>query len=65
MKSFDMEYSTQWLDEFLYLKNCGIRYTFVKEDANGTTVWKYKKTPKLFECLKNFYSNNRYYIDGE
>ena len=39
----------------------GIRYTFVKVDENGQTIWKYKKTPQLFESLKNFYVNNEYY----
>lgn len=57
---FDKEYSTQFVDEYLYLKNCGIRYSFVKAE-NGITTWKYKKTPELFEHLKNFYVNNEYY----
>ncbi len=57
---FDNEYATQNVDEMQELKRCGIRYTFVKEE-NGFTVWKYKKTPKLFEVLKNFYIDTIYY----
>ena len=34
----------------------GIRYTFVKE-IDGVTVWKFKKTEKLFHVLADFYSN--------
>lgn len=60
MTKFDKEYSTSFVDEFQYLKNCGIRYEFVKVE-DGITIWKYKKTPKLFECLKNFYINNIYF----
>lgn len=61
MKAIDKEYATSFVDEYQYLKSCGIRYTFVKVDENGQTVWKYKKTPQLFESLKNFYVNNEYY----
>ena len=56
----DKEYSTSFVDEYQWLKNMGLRYEFVKVE-NGKTVWKYKKTPHLFECLKNFYLNNEYY----
>lgn len=58
---FDKEYSTTFFDEFKWLSENGIRYSFVKVDENGQTLWKYKKTPKLFESLKNFYVNNEYY----
>lgn len=30
MKKYDKEYSTQYSPEVEYLKQCGIRYTFVK-----------------------------------
>ena len=60
---FDKEYQTTFVDEFQWLKKYGIRYEFVKVDNYGRTVWKYKKTPELFECLKNFYINNEYYDD--
>lgn len=56
----DNEYATSFVDEYQWLKNHGIRYEFVKVN-DDITVWKYKKTPKLFECLKNFYINNEYY----
>ncbi len=51
---FDKEYSTQYPLEQLFLTECGIKYTFVKE-INGITTWKYKKNYKLFDTLKNFY----------
>lgn len=57
MKKFDKEYSTQWIKEVEWLKNNGIRYTFVKTDENNITTYKYKKTNKLFECLTEFYAN--------
>ena len=58
---YDKEYSTTFVEEFKWLKSNGIRYTFIKTDDSGMTVWKYAKTPKLFESLKNFYINNEYY----
>lgn len=60
---FDKEYRTSFPDEFQWLKSHGIRYEFVKTDDEGRTIWKYKKTPELFETLKNFYINNEYYDD--
>lgn len=58
---YDKEYSTTFVEEFKWLKSNGIRYTFIKTDDSGMTVWKYAKTPELFELLKNFYINNEYY----
>ena len=58
---YDKEYSTTFVEEFKWLKSNGIRYTFIKTDDSGMTVWKYAKTTKLFESLKNFYINNEYY----
>lgn len=55
-KKFDKEYSTQWSLEHIFLKECGIPYTFVKTE-NGITTWKYKKNYRLFDALKNFYKN--------
>lgn len=55
----DNEYSTSNVYEMMELKRCGIRYTFVKV-VGGNTVWKYQKTPRLFEILKNFYINNEF-----
>lgn len=60
---FDKEYATTFVDEFQWLKSHGVRYEFVKVDDTGKTIWKYQKTPQLFECLKNFYINNEYYDD--
>lgn len=52
----DHEYNCVWIDEFNYLTKHGIRYTFVKI-IDGVTVWKFRKTQKLFSVLANFYSN--------
>ena len=41
-------------------KNYIIAQSNVKTDENGVTIWKYQKTPQLFEALKNFYINNQY-----
>lgn len=51
---YDKEYSTTFVEEFKWLKSNGIRYTFIKTDDSGMTVWKYAKTPELFESLKKF-----------
>lgn len=50
----DKEYSCTWITEQMYLNDCGIRYTFVKTD-DGVTVYKYKKTKKLFDALSELY----------
>ena len=55
MKKFDKEYSTQWIKEVEWLKEKGIRYTFVKTDKNNLTTYKYKKTTELFNALSDFY----------
>ena len=55
IKKFDKEYGTQYPIEYLFLKESGINYTFVKTDNNGLTVWKYKKTEALFLALAKFY----------
>lgn len=55
MKKFDKEYSTQFVPEMLFLKQHGIKYTFVKE-IYGVTTYKYKKTPELFHFLEIFYA---------
>lgn len=56
-KKFDKEYRTENPTEVLYLRECGIPYTFVKKDEHGITVYKYKKNYRLFDTLKNFYKN--------
>lgn len=55
----DNEYATSNVDEMKELRRCGIRYSFVKV-VDGVTVWKYEKTPHLFEVLKNYYIHNQY-----
>lgn len=55
MKKFDKEYSTQFVNEMLYLRDVGIYYTFVKT-INGLTTYKYTKTKELFKALYDFYS---------
>lgn len=57
MKKFDKEYSTQYKKEVEYLSNIGIKYTFVK-NINGISIYKYKKSAKLFESLQIFYIKN-------
>ena len=56
MKKFDKEYSTQWLEEVQWLKERGIRFTFVKTDENNVTTYKYSKTSELFNALAIFYA---------
>lgn len=51
---FDKEYSTQWNKERDYLKEHGIKYSFVKE-INGISTYKYKKNSELFKALSSFY----------
>lgn len=58
MKKFDKEYSTQYVPEMKYLKNNGIKYSFVK-NVNGVTTYKYTKTPELFNALVSFYMENK------
>ena len=53
-KSFDYEYSTQYVKEMKYLESIGIKYNFVK-DINGITTYKYSKNSKLFKALSIFY----------
>lgn len=52
----DREYNCVWIEEFNYLTEHGIRYTFVKT-VNGTTIWKFNKDENLFHTLADFYSN--------
>lgn len=52
----DQEYSCVWYEEFDYLTKHGIRYAFAKT-VDGISIWKFKKTEKLFRILADFYSN--------
>lgn len=53
-KKFDAEYKTTHPSEYLWLKQHGIRYTFVKVE-NGITVWKYRKNKELGLALAGFW----------
>lgn len=56
-KAFDQEYMTEWVREVKFLADKGIPYTYVKRTPDyGISQFKYKKTPALFEALKEFYS---------
>lgn len=52
----DHEYACNWAKEVEFLKEKGIRYTFVKTLEDGLVVWKYKKSERLFNALAEFYS---------
>ena len=53
-KYIDREYLTQYNVEVAFLKEKGIRYSFVKV-LNGITTYKYAKTEELFKALTEFY----------
>lgn len=55
-KLFDLEYSTQNRKEVLYLRSCGIKYTYVKR-INDIPLYKYTKCKELFDALRIFYRN--------
>lgn len=50
----DNEYWCMSTAEYVYLREHGIKYTFVKV-SNGVTIYKYTKTAKLFQVLSHFY----------
>ncbi|WP_154695120.1 hypothetical protein [Clostridium botulinum] len=52
------EYYCTNVEEKEFLINNDINYTFVKTifDTKNTTCWKFKKTPKLFKLLMEYYS---------
>jgi hypothetical protein len=52
--AWDKEYASQWIPECTYLREHGIRYTFVKT-IEGITTYKYEKNANLFETLAEFY----------
>ena len=54
---FDKEYSTQYKEEMLFLRDKGIKYTWVYINEDGISVWKYKKEKKLWDALSEMYSN--------
>ena len=57
---FDKEYSTQYKEEMLFLRDKGIKYTWVYINEDGISVWKYKKEKKLWDALSEMYSENKY-----
>lgn len=59
--AFDLEYSTQFKREMLYLWNHGFKYTFKKYVPKyGIPIYKYTKTPELFRCIADFYETSKY-----
>lgn len=52
---FDKEYSTSSVEEMQFLRQNGIKYTWVYVNSDGCTVWKFKKEVKLWEALLSFY----------
>ena len=60
---FDKEYSTQYKEEMLFLRDKGIKYTWVYINEDGISVWKYKKEKKLWDALSEMYSENKYESD--
>lgn len=60
-KEFDKEYNTQWRKEMEFLREKGIEYTFAKRVGEyKIPTYKYKKTPKLFLALAEFYNQQIY-----
>ena len=57
---YDKEYATQFKAEMMYLKECGIPYSWVIQNDSGVSIWKYKKTVELFTALAEFYQNVYY-----
>lgn len=57
---FDKEYSTSFIEEMKFLRDKGIRYTWVYINEEKVSVWKYKKEKKLWDALSEMYSNNDY-----
>ena len=57
---FDKEYSTQYKEEMLFLRNKGIKYTWVYINEDGISVWKYKKEKRLWDALSEMYANKNF-----
>ena len=45
----------------LFLRQHGVRYTWVTTNEYGITVWKYKRNSMLFELLQQFYTEEEKY----
>lgn len=50
----DKEYKCNSSVEQIYLRDHGVRYKFVKVE-DGVTIYKYKKSAKLFRVLSRLY----------
>ncbi len=59
---WDKEYHTSFLDEVIFLKSKGIRYTWVHTNDQGISVWKFKKERRLWSALAEMYSNTKYEV---
>ena len=59
---WDKEYQTSFLDEVLFLKSKGIRYTWVYKNEDGLSVWKFRKEKRLWSALAEMYSNTKYEV---
>jgi hypothetical protein len=57
MIKLDKEYQTMFLKEKDFLKEKGIYPSFMKE-IDGIKIYKFTKTPQLFEALRSFYTQN-------
>ena len=57
---FDKEYSTSYVEEMQFLRDKGIRYTWVYINEDGISVWKYKKEKRLWDALSEMYANKNY-----
>lgn len=57
---WDKEFSTSFLDEVIFLKSKGIRYTWVYTNEDGISVWKFKKEKQLWDALSEMYSSEKY-----
>ena len=61
-KGYDMEYSTSFYDEVIFLRRNGIRYVWVYRNDEGISVWKYRKNRELWLALADMYKNKKYEI---
>lgn len=59
MIKLDKEYQTMFLKEKDFLKEKGIYPSFIKE-IDGIRIYKYTKTPQLFNWLRIFYEQNKF-----
>lgn len=60
-REFDKEYNTQWRKEMEFLRDKGIEYTFAKRVGDyKIPTYKYKKTPRLFLALAEFYNQQQF-----